>query len=214
MAPTIPRIGLIIGSQRTPRAGPQIARFVQRTIKDTKPSVELSLIDLVDWNLPLFNEPGIPSRIFSAEEYRHPHTQRWSREIASYDGYVFVTPQYNWGYPASLKNALDYLFNEWKGKPAMIVSYGGHGGNKAAAQLKQVCQGMRMKVLEEPVCLVFPDKEFIAKASTGQDLGLDLDLDQVAALTTDGKAAVWEAEKEAIRRGFKELLASVAEAEK
>ena len=58
---------------------------------------------------------------------------------------MFVTPQYNWGYPAPLKNALDHLFKEWSGKPAMIVTYGGHGGVRCAAQLRQVLDGLDMK---------------------------------------------------------------------
>ncbi|OKL58268.1 hypothetical protein UA08_06850 [Talaromyces atroroseus] len=134
---TIPKAAIVVGSQREHRAGLQIAEFVQETLQDSQLSAKLAIVDLAIWNLPLYNEPGIPSRIFSAQEYQHEHTQRWSREIASYQAFIFVTPQYNWGYPASLKNALDYLFNEWKGKPAMIVSYGGHGGGKAAEQLKQ-----------------------------------------------------------------------------
>jgi len=64
--------------------------------------------------------------------------------IAAAAGLVFVTPQYNWGYPAALKNALDHLYLEWAGKPALIVAYGGHGGTRCAAQLSQVCEGLRM----------------------------------------------------------------------
>lgn len=165
-----PRVGIIVGSQREPRAGLQIAKFVQNTIRELQSQSDLNIIDLAVWNLPLYNEPGIPSHISSAEDYKHEHTRRWSREIASYQAFIFVTPQYNWGYPASLKNAIDYLFNEWKGKPAMIVSYGGHGGGKAAEQLKEVCDGLRMLPLDKPVCLTFPDKDFIAKVGQGEDL--------------------------------------------
>ncbi|MEI9929658.1 MAG: NADPH-dependent FMN reductase [Rhizomicrobium sp.] len=76
--------------------------------------------------------------------YSHPHTHAWSIKIASAAAFVFVTPQYNWGYPAALKNALDHLYKEWSGKPAMIVSYGGHGGGRAAAQLRQVLEAVHM----------------------------------------------------------------------
>jgi NAD(P)H-dependent FMN reductase len=138
------KVGLIICSQRLPRVCPQIAAFVLETIQPLllQPkspqnlAVDLDLIDLREWNLPMFDEPTIPAKIFSHTEYAQPHTQAWSREIQKYDGFIFALPQYNWGYPASIKNAIDYLFNEWKGKPAMIVSYGGHGGGKAAAQLE------------------------------------------------------------------------------
>ncbi|KAI7973789.1 hypothetical protein EIK77_000988 [Talaromyces pinophilus] len=165
-----PRVGIIVGSQREPRAGLQIAKFVQNTIRELQSQSDLNIIDLAVWNLPLYNEPGIPSYIPSPEDYKHEHTRRWSREIASYQAFIFVTPQYNWGYPASLKNAIDYLFNEWTGKPAMIVSYGGHGGGKAAEQLKEVCDGLRMLPLDKPACLTFPDKDFMAKVGRGEDL--------------------------------------------
>ena len=75
------------------------------------------------------------------------YTKRWSQEIASYDGYIFLTPQYNCGYPASLKNAIDYLYIEWKSKPAAIISYGfQEGGEKAATQLRQVLECFKMKL--------------------------------------------------------------------
>jgi NAD(P)H-dependent FMN reductase len=91
-------------------------------------SITLSTIDLVDWNLPLFDESVIPTQVTSPTGYDHEHTRRWSGEISRHQAFIFVTPQYNWGYPASIKNAIDYSYNEWVGKPAMIVSYGGRDG--------------------------------------------------------------------------------------
>jgi NAD(P)H-dependent FMN reductase len=76
--------------------------------------------------------------------YAFEHTRAWSAKIAAADAFVFVSPQYNWGYPAALKNALDHLYGEWAGKPVMIVTYGGHGGDKCAEQLQQVCEGLHM----------------------------------------------------------------------
>src|SRR4051794_6495181 len=108
MSTTTPaKIGVIVCSQRVPRAGLQITEFVLGTIQ-TNPSATLSLIDLSIWDLPLFNEPGIPSQITSPDQYIHTHTKRWSAEISSNSAFVFITPQYNWGYPASIKNAIDY----------------------------------------------------------------------------------------------------------
>ncbi|KAJ9288381.1 hypothetical protein DTO021C3_3900 [Paecilomyces variotii] len=195
---TVPKIGLIVGSQRVPRACLQISEMVLKTIQDTNPSATLSLIDLLEWDLPMFNEPGVPSQITSPDQYTHPHTQRWSKEIASYDAFIFVTPQYNWGYPAALKNAIDYLYNEWKGKPAMIVSYGGHGGGKAAAQLKQVLHGLHMRPTERAVELTFPDREYLVKAATGQSLGLLSDV--------EGQDKLWAEERKHIVESFEELL--------
>jgi NAD(P)H-dependent FMN reductase len=88
------------------------------------------------------DEPGIPA---AGEDYAFEHTRAWSRKISEADAFVFVSPQYNWGYPAPLKNALDHIYREWSGKPAMIVTYGGHGGDKCALQLRQVLEALKMK---------------------------------------------------------------------
>jgi NAD(P)H-dependent FMN reductase len=111
-------------------------------------------VDLADWPLPLDDEPAIPALGAYASEY----TRAWSAKIASADGLVFVTPQYNWGYPAGLKNALDHLYREWHGKAAVIVSYGGHGGGKCAAQLRQVAEGLKLRVAATMPGLVLPEE--------------------------------------------------------
>ncbi|KAI9848382.1 MAG: hypothetical protein M1838_000538 [Thelocarpon superellum] len=191
-----PKVGLIIGSQRVPRAGLQISEFVFQTIQRTNPSVTLSVIDLATWNLPICNEPGVPQQITDPELYTHDHTKRWSAEISSCSAFVFVTPQYNWGYPASLKNAIDYLFHEWKGKPGMIVGYGGHGGVKAVAQLKEVLGGLRMRPVEKTVGLAFPDRGYMGKAASGADLELSAESDE----------GVWAKERGEIVQAFEELV--------
>lgn len=137
------KIGIIVGSTRPNKIGGQVAEWVLNQI-DKIDNLHFKLINLEEWNLPLFNEPGIPAQ--SNNIYVHEHTKKWSKEIASYNGFIFVTPQYNWGYPASLKNALDYLYVEWKNKPAIIISYAYRGGGKAAGQLKEVLNGLGMKV--------------------------------------------------------------------
>ncbi|KAK4938678.1 hypothetical protein LTR10_020946 [Elasticomyces elasticus] len=238
LAPSPNRIGVIVCSQRSPRAGLQISQFVLDTLKQyqkTHPSptsYELSLIDLNEHALPFYNEPGIPSRIHSASEYKHEHTRKWSKCISSYQAFVFVTPQYNWGYPASVKNAIDYLFNEWKGKPALVVSYGGHGGGKAAAQLQQVLHGLDMKLVKDTVGLTFPDRTVLVKATTGQDLGLKVSIAEdsevihkenaLEALGEAGAAkdegdgegkseAVWAKESREICTAFWELISLLNE---
>lgn len=171
----MPQIGIICGSQRTPRAGDQITNFVHSTVQQVSSNTTIHLIDIAALSLPFFNEPGIPSKILSPEDYTHQHTRAWSRQVSALDGFVFVTPQYNWGIPAGLKNAIDYLFHEWKGKPAVIVSYGGHGGDKAARALKLCLEGgIGMQIKEEMVVnLAFPSREVLKKAARGEDLELD-----------------------------------------
>jgi len=134
------RILVIIGSTRARRICPQIAQWVAQIGRETI-SGQFEVVDLKDWLLPMDDEPGVPA----VHDYALEHTRAWSRKVSEADAFVFVTPQYNWGYPAPLKNALDHLFKEWSGKPAMIVTYGSHGGGKCAVQLRQVLKGLKMK---------------------------------------------------------------------
>jgi NAD(P)H-dependent FMN reductase len=135
------KVLVIVGSTRAKRICPQIARWVTDVGRETVPAA-FEIVDLKDWHLPMDDETDIPAR---GAGYDFDHTRAWSRKISEARGFVFVTPQYNWGYPAPLKNALDHLFKEWSGKPALIVTYGGHGGSRCAAQLRQVLQGLDMK---------------------------------------------------------------------
>ncbi|KAI9150118.1 NAD(P)H-dependent FMN reductase LOT6 [Paramyrothecium foliicola] len=172
-------IGVIVGSQRTPRACPQIANFVLGTIrhyqdqKASRSTFDFKLIDIAAFDLPFFDEPGIPSKIQSADDYVHEHTRAWSSVVSELDAFVFVTPQCNWGIPAGLKNAIDYPFHEWKGKPAMIVSYGGHGGDKCATALSLVLGGgIGVRVVERTVNLTFPNREFLVAATKGRSIAV------------------------------------------
>ena len=130
---------VIAGSLRARRLCIHIAEWAAGVGREAT-DADFEVVDLKDWPLPMDDEPGVPA----AGIYENPHTQAWSRKIAEADAFVLVTPQYNWGYPAGLKNALDHLYAEWAGKPVMIVSYGGHGGGRCAEQLTQVCQGLHL----------------------------------------------------------------------
>lgn len=132
-------IQVIAGSVRAGRICIQVSDWVARVGQETI-GAPFEVVDLKDWPLPMDDEPGIPA----AGDYTFSHTRAWSRKVAGADSFVIVTPQYNWGYPAALKNALDHLYREWAGKPAMIVTYGGHGGGRCAEQLQQVCRGLQM----------------------------------------------------------------------
>ena len=135
----ISTILVIIGSIRPRRICPQVAAWVAEVGAGLGPWT-LELVDLGEWRLPMDDEPEMPQ----AGLYANAHTEAWSAKVARADAVVFVTPQYNWGYPAALKNALDHLYREWAGKPALIVTYGGHGGGKCAAQLREVVSGLKM----------------------------------------------------------------------
>jgi NAD(P)H-dependent FMN reductase len=134
--PTKPRVLVILGSTRKGRICAKVADWVAEIGRETTVA-GFELVDLRDWPLPMDDEPAIPA----TGVYANDHTRAWSRRVSEGDAVVFVTPQYNWGYPAPLKNALDHLYAEWRGKPALIVTYGGHGGGRCAAQLRQVTEG-------------------------------------------------------------------------
>ena len=149
------RVLVIISSVRPRRIAPDVARWVAEVGRDAMPGVSplFELVDLKDFPLPMDDEPEIPA---AGRPYANAHTRAWSAKIESGDAVVFVTPQYNWGYPAPLKNALDHLYKEWDGKPAMIVSYGARGGNHCAAQLRQILHALEMKPAETAAMLKLP----------------------------------------------------------
>ena len=134
---------LIMGSTRASRICPRITAWVAAIGRSCN-DFDYEVIDLSQWSLPMDDEPGIPA----GGHYEQAHTRAWSDKVASADGVVFVTPQYNWGYPAALKNAIDHLYKEWRDKPAIILTYGGHGGGKCAEQLRQVAGAVKMRVAD------------------------------------------------------------------
>ncbi len=135
-----PHLEIIIGSTRPGRVGPAIARwFADAAVADGRFDVEL--IDLAEVNLPLLDEPNHPIQ----GRYEHEHTRRWSATIQAADALVFVVPEYNHSFNAATKNAIDYLYHEWRYKPVGIISYGGPiMGTRAAQHLKTVFSALRM----------------------------------------------------------------------
>lgn len=146
-----PLIRIIVGSVRPVRVGDQIAAAVAEIIADAA-DARTEIIDLADLNLPLLDEPRMPA----LGDYQNAHTKEWADIVSGSDGIVFVTPQYNAGYPASLKNAIDYLFAEWKDKPALIISYGGHGGGMSGAQLRSVLDFIGLDLVADNVEITLP----------------------------------------------------------
>lgn len=135
------KIGLIIGSTRPSRISPSIASWLQEHV--TQPGLTVDIIDLAAINLPFLDEEAMPSD----NQYQLAHTKQWSQLIQGYDAFILLFPQYNWGYPAPLKNALDTLYWEWRGKPVSLVSYGGHGGFQAALGMQLVVRGLKMPIM-------------------------------------------------------------------
>ncbi|MGO3891790.1 MAG: NADPH-dependent FMN reductase [Paenalcaligenes sp.] len=153
-----PRILVIMGSVRLQRISPLLADWVANVGRLCLPEAIFELVDLRNWPLPMMDEPAIPAH---ATGYSTPHAQAWSHKIANADAFIFVTPQYNWGYPAALKNALDHLHHEWQHKPALIVSYGAHGGDKCAVQLRQVLTSLSLHVTEQHIELTLSSEQIL-----------------------------------------------------
>ncbi|WP_460441188.1 NADPH-dependent FMN reductase [Amycolatopsis stemonae] len=138
---------IIIASTRPGRVGPSVARWLETSAKAHGAFAEVELIDLSTVNLPFMDEPYAPRE----GRYVHAHTKEWSAKIAEGDAFVFVTPEYNSGFNAQLKNAIDYLFTEWRHKPVGLVGYGGTaGGARATQMLKSVVSAVGMTPVEGP----------------------------------------------------------------
>lgn len=124
------KIGVIISSTRDSRASGDIGNWAFAQLPQRE-GIEYELIDLKSENLPFLNEPKLPSQ----GDYQLDSTKQWSAKIDALDGFILVMPEYNHGYPAPLKNALDTLYREWKNKP---VSFIGHGVLGAARSIDQI----------------------------------------------------------------------------
>ncbi|GAA4577393.1 NADPH-dependent FMN reductase [Planotetraspora kaengkrachanensis] len=146
------KLEIIVASTRPGRVGIEIGRWIESEAVAHGGFSEIELIDLAEVNLPFMNEPNHPR----LGEYVHQHTRDWSRKVAEADAFVFVMPEYNYGYNAELKNAIDYLHREWQYKPVGLVSYGGiAGGTRAAQMIKQVVTTLKMTPLFEAVSIPF-----------------------------------------------------------
>ena len=142
------RIGIILGSTRPGRNGEQVAKWVY-DIATRRDDAEFELVDLADYPLPHLDEPLPPS----LGQYQHDHTKEWAAKVASFDGFVMVTPEYNHGTSGVLKNALDYVYGEWNNKAVGFVSYGGAGGARAVEHLRLVAGELQMADVRQQVAL-------------------------------------------------------------
>src|SRR6184192_3033404 len=143
-----PRIAIILGSTRPGRNGEAVGKWVYE-IAQKRSDAEFELVDIKDFNLPLLDEPMPPIM----GQYSKPHTKAWAAKIGSFDGYVFVTPEYNHGTSGALKNAIDFLFAEWNNKAAGFVSYGGASGARAVEQIRLNLAEVQMATVRLQVLL-------------------------------------------------------------
>jgi NAD(P)H-dependent FMN reductase len=147
----MPLLQVIVASTRPGRVGRTVAEWFAAEAEEHG-GLDVELVDLAEVDLPLFDEPKHPR----LQEYEHDHTRRWSETISRGDAYAFVMPEYNFGYNAALKNAIDFLWREWNDKPVALVGYGGvSGGLRAMTVLKPVLTAVRLRyVAEVPIPFV------------------------------------------------------------
>jgi NAD(P)H-dependent FMN reductase len=185
------KIQIILGSTRQNRLGDKVAQWVLKKSQE-QTDIQYELLDLRDWPLPFYDEVMGASMLDG--KYSHLEGKKWADKINEADGYIFVTPEYNHGYSAVLKNALDYAYPEWIRKPGAFVSYGAAaGGARAVEQLRQVLVELQMAPTRFGVHIIniwsaFNDKgEF--QSNEMYDKQLDILLKDLSWWTTSLKKA-------------------------
>lgn len=144
-----PELHVVIASTRPGRIGPKVAEWFAGYARQHD-HFKVRLVDLADFNLPMYNEPNHPVM----QQYEHDHTKAWAASVKSADAFVFVTPEYNFNPPPALVNALNYVYREWNYKPAGFVSYGGvSGGLRAVQSAKQLVTTLKMMPMVESVAM-------------------------------------------------------------
>jgi NAD(P)H-dependent FMN reductase len=173
------RIAIILGSTRPGRLGEAVAQWVHG-LAARRNDAEYELVDIKDYNLPLLDEPVPPSR----GQYSKEHTKRWAAKVDSFDGFVFVTPEYNHGVAGALKNAIDFLYREWNNKAAGFVGYGSAGGTRAVESLRLVMGELQVADVRAQVMLsLYTDFENFSKFKPAamHEQSLNTMLDQLVA---------------------------------
>ncbi len=194
------KIAIVTGSTRPGRNNEAVANWVYRIAKRRK-DAEFELVDIASYNLPLLDEPMPP--LFA--QYSREHTKAWSDKVASFDAYVFVTPEYNHSTSGALKNAIDYLYREWNNKAAGFVSYGGHaGGARAVEHLRLILAEVMVATVRAQVLLtLFADFENFKAFKPGPQREKELlaTLDQLVAWGAALRALRLESAEEAAVAG-------------
>ncbi|MFE4834816.1 NADPH-dependent FMN reductase [Arthrobacter sp. NPDC056691] len=144
------KIAVLIGSTRPQRRRRQVAEWVYSRA-GARGGADFELLDLADYDLPLLDEPIPPSM----GQYTHEHMKVWAQAISRFDGFIFVTAEYNHSVPGALKNALDFLYAEWNNKAAGFVSYGSAGGVRAVENLRLITAELQMAGVRAQVALPF-----------------------------------------------------------
>jgi NAD(P)H-dependent FMN reductase len=157
----VPKIGIVLGTTRANRFSEKAGRWLLNEGAG-RADLEFELVDLRDYQMPFFDEQTSPA-------FAPPQSavaRRWAMKVGEYDGFVFVTAEYNHGAPSVLKNALDYAYNEWQRKPVAFFGYGGVGGARAIEHLRLICIELQMAPISRGVHIAGSD---FMKVITGKE---------------------------------------------
>ncbi len=167
------KIALIVGTSRLRGNGAGISAWLSSVVQSqlsaaTSPSGEAEPLQLVVIDSttppfplgPILEDSYIPAQVKDPENYSTQPVRDWSTFVSSCSGFIFLFPEYNGGYPGSLKDALDHLYHEWKGKPALVVTYASRGGGRATTQFQQILENLKFTVAERSVKITLPG-EFV-----------------------------------------------------
>ena len=173
------RIGIIVGTTRPGRKAGAVAKWALDIAK-ARTDAAYEIVDIADYKLPDLDEPMPPSM----GNYAHEHTKKWGTKIASLDGYVFVTPEYNHSISGALKNAIDFVYHEWTNKAAGFVSYGTTGGVRAVEHLRGITAELQIADVRAHVSMsLYTDFEnfSVFKPAASHTAQVNLMLDQLAS---------------------------------
>lgn len=148
----MPVVKLIVTSTRPVRNGRRVADALVPLLEEGT-GMTVEVVDLREVELPMLDEPRQPSD----GDYQQPHTQAWAETISSADGVVWLTPEYNGGFTAAAKNAIDCLFAEWRRKPTLVIGYGWGGGRRSVPMLMTILGNIKTSLIEPGVLMPFAD---------------------------------------------------------
>jgi NAD(P)H-dependent FMN reductase len=178
----LPTLSIVIASTRPGRVGRTVGDWFAGKAREHA-GFESQIVDLAEVNLPFLDEPKHPH----LHQYEHEHTKRWSATVAASDAFAFVTPEYDYTMPATLLNAIQFLYDEWNYKACGFVSYGGvSGGTRSVQMAKQIVTSVKMMPMAEAVHIPFVAKELKDGVYTGSkphDAAAKAMLDELARWT-------------------------------
>jgi len=156
------RIKIILGSTRQGRFSEIPGRWTLGELQK-RSGIEAEVLDLRDYTMPFFDEVETPG--YKKQPYTHPAVVKWTAKIAEADAFIIIAPEYNHGYPAVLKNALDYVYQEWNNKPVAFISYGSALGARSVEQLREVAVELQMAPVRNAIHIPY---EVVMAAGSGK----------------------------------------------